>query len=100
MRRETGAIMPDAALVQPCTDAVDAQRFAALFGTRRDAYGIEASGRGQWIKEPLTEAVIRQHLRGDIRIGIPSLESGGNEVTCGCIDLDVDAPDQAFDLHS
>jgi len=51
--------------------------FKDLFRGREDAYGF---GDGQCVKQPVTEALIEQHLRGELRIGIynfsPNIENG------------------------
>lgn len=48
-----------------------------IFRGREDAYGF---GNGQCVKQPVTEALIGQHLRGELRIGIynfsPDIENG------------------------
>jgi len=94
--------MHDAASARALSSSDDdhIRRFAALFGTRRDAYGMELNGKGAWVKEPLTDEVLRQHLNGQIRIGIGNFEPGSDHVTCGCIDLDFDDAQAAFGLQS
>jgi hypothetical protein len=62
--------------------------FQDLFRGREDAYGF---GAGLCIKEPVTEALIGQHLRGEKRIGIynfsPELENG-TATFWSCFDVD------------
>ena len=62
--------------------------FKDLFRGREDAYGFKD---GQCVKQPVTEALIGQHLRGELRIGIynfsPSIENG-TATSWGCFDLD------------
>lgn len=62
--------------------------FQDLFKGREDAYGF---GNGLCIKQPVTEALIGQHLRGELRIGIynfsPNIEEG-TATFWSCFDID------------
>jgi hypothetical protein len=62
--------------------------FQDLFRGREDAYGF---GAGLCIKEPVTEALVGQHLRGEKRIGIynfsPNIENG-TATFWSCFDID------------
>ena len=62
--------------------------FRELFKGREDAYGF---GNGQCVKQPVSEALIGQHLRGELRIGIynfsPDIENG-TATYWTCFDID------------
>jgi DNA-binding XRE family transcriptional regulator len=71
-----------------------------LFRGREDAYGF---GNGLCVKQPVTEALIGQHLRGERRIGIynfsPNIEAG-TSTWWGCFDIEDHTgertPDEVF----
>ncbi len=62
--------------------------FQNVFRGREDAYGFR---NGQCVKQPVTEALIGQHLRGELRIGIynfsPDIENG-TATYWSCSDID------------
>ncbi len=61
--------------------------FMRTFDGRRDAHG---QGRGQCVKEELTERVIRDHLEGKRRIGVyPVAGAEQNRVKFAAIDIDI-----------
>lgn len=62
--------------------------FWALFRGREDAYG---TGKGGWVKQPLSEEEISGHLNGEgTGIGIAPLLDDG---TCNFAAIDLDEPD-------
>lgn len=71
--------------------------FRELFKGREDAYGF---GNGLCIKEPVTEALIGKHLRGEKRIGIynfsPDIENG-TATLWSCYDIDNHEKDRSGD---
>lgn len=73
-----------------------AERFAALFDGRKDAYGVD---RGGVVKKPLTLEHYRRHLQGTAGIGVFPVRDD-NTVKFAAIDLDEPNFDLAIGLAS
>ena len=72
-----------------------------LFKGRSDAYGF---GDGQCVKQPVTEALIGKHLRGELRIGIYNFSAdieNGTATFWGGFDIDNHEKDRsAYEVFS
>src|SRR5919202_5006153 len=65
------------------------EAYRSLFVNRTDTYARQNDGSRSYhrVKKPLTDAVLRAHLRGDITVGLYSLGPDGKS-RWGCIDSD------------
>ncbi len=72
----------------------DCVRFASLFAGREDVHArqwVDAAGAGGYspVREPLTAAVVRQHLLGSYTVGVYPIRLDGT-CTFFAVDLDID----------
>lgn len=77
---------------------VTLEGFISLFRGRGDCYG---SWDGGCVREPLSVDTFKQHLYGNVFIGVYPAFNYKNETWCiwGCSDIDYDNPDHAWLLH-